>query len=76
MAFTQEDYKDAIEALTRASTQLAPDGLCCAVCGDNGHQAWECYQNPLVILNRYKKVEAVADEWHEQLHIVLGYDRY
>ena len=44
---TKEEYEKAIENIKLATTQLEPDGLCCTVCGDNGHQAWECHHNPL-----------------------------
>lgn len=47
MKYTKNDYEKAIEALKLGMTQLEPDGNCCSICGDNGHQAWECHHNPL-----------------------------
>ena len=46
---TEDDYDRAIAVLELAKTQLEPDGNCCAICGDNDHQAWECIFNPLSI---------------------------
>ncbi len=40
------DYQRALKALADGVGQLEPDGNVCAVCGDNGHQAWECHHNP------------------------------
>lgn len=45
----REQYIDAIAKLTAGMCQLKPDGNCCSICGDNGHQAWECHHNPLNI---------------------------
>ena len=45
--FTVEEYEKAIEDLKLGMTQLAPDGENCHICGDGGHQAWECHHNPL-----------------------------
>ena len=45
--FTREQYEKAIENLQLGMTQLEPDGNNCAICGDTGHQAWECHHNPL-----------------------------
>jgi hypothetical protein len=47
---TAEQYDQAIADLQLARTQLEPDGNCCAVCGDTGHQAWECHHNPLAMM--------------------------
>ena len=48
----RSDYAKAISDLNLAATQLRPDGAACAVCGDSGHQAWECHHNPLVMARR------------------------
>ncbi len=40
-------HEKRIKVFNLAKTQLEPDGNCCAVCGDNDHQAWECHHNPL-----------------------------
>jgi hypothetical protein len=48
--FTEGVYLEAIEKLKRGMTQLSPDGNCCAICEDSGHQAWECHHNPLVAM--------------------------
>lgn len=57
---TAEEYGAAIDALKLASTQLEPDGNPCAVCGDSGHQSWECHHNPLVLA---KRVEVAEGRW-------------
>lgn len=44
---TEEDYDRAIENLRLGRKQLYPDGNCCSICEDTGHQAWECHHNPL-----------------------------
>lgn len=49
---TAADYDEAIEALREARTQLEPNGHCCHVCHDDGHMAWECNHNPLVVARR------------------------
>jgi hypothetical protein len=46
---TAEEYVEAIKALRDGSGQLEPDGRDCTVCGDSGHQAFECEHNPLVM---------------------------
>ncbi len=56
----KHEYREAIIALELAMTQLQPDGNNCVVCGDNGHQAWECLHNPLVMVNKGFKLE---DSW-------------
>jgi hypothetical protein len=55
MIFRKEDYEKSIKDLQEGMTQLEPDGNCCAICGDNDHQAWECHHNPLVHSKRYWK---------------------
>lgn len=49
---TAEDYTEAVEALELAAEQLEPDGNSCIVCGDSGHQAFECHHNPLLMARR------------------------
>ena len=46
--FTEKDYLSAIRKLKRGMAQLQPNGYPCFICGDTGHQAWECHHNPLV----------------------------
>lgn len=46
---TKKDYEDLRGKIKLALQQLAPDGKCCSICGDNDHQAWECHHNPLSI---------------------------
>lgn len=47
---TAEDYAEAIRALQDAALQLEPDGRDCTVCGDGGHQGFECDgHNPLIL---------------------------
>lgn len=61
---TAEDYDEAIHDLMKAKEQLKPDGNSCAVCGDGGHQAWECHHNPLVIARRTAKELATYRCFH------------
>ncbi len=53
----KKEYREAIEALELAMTQLQPDGQNCVLCGDNDHQAWECLHNPLVMAHRGDRLE-------------------
>ena len=50
LRFTAADYDRAIGFLYAGRNQLEPDGRDCAICGDSGHQAWECHHNPLTCL--------------------------
>lgn len=47
--YTAAEYDKAIADLELAKTQLKPDGRECVICGDGGHQAWECHHNPLAM---------------------------
>ena len=47
MKYTSYDYKKAITALVLGETQLESDSHNCKICGDSGHQAFECQHNPL-----------------------------
>lgn len=58
--WTVGDYLDALGKIQEGLKQLKPDGNPCAICGDDGHQAWECHHNPLVMMARAKKADA---EW-------------
>jgi hypothetical protein len=68
MRFTTYQYDQAIKALTEAKEQLEPDGRDCAVCGDGGHQAFECGHNPLVAMEICRVLAAGAHEQHQKLH--------
>ena len=74
MRFTAEQYDAAIKALQDAKSQLEPDGRCCVVCGDSGHQAFECGWNPLVAVAICRTITKQADDLHETLHTLAGYD--
>lgn len=69
---TELEYVEAIRALLDGKTQLWPDGKNCAVCTDDGHQAFECRFNPVVLARSFQLVEDRAHELHEQLHHLLG----
>jgi len=56
-----DKYAKATLSIIRAETQLEPDGNNCAVCGDSGHQAWECHHNPVAMML-----------WAERLDKILG----
>ena len=45
------------KALKLGMEQLEPDGRCCAICGDNDHQAFECAFNPLVKMRKYDLIQ-------------------
>ncbi len=47
--FTRTDYLELIERAMQGMAQLEPDGHTCSICGDGGHQAFECHLNPLVL---------------------------
>jgi len=57
---TAGDYDEAIQALREAKQQLKPDGDNCRVCGDSGHQAWECHHNPLVMA---REAACAREQW-------------
>ncbi len=61
---TAADYDEAIEELQRARAQLAPDGNGCNVCGDSGHQAFECHHNPLLLARRWTAARSIYTCWH------------
>lgn len=61
---TAGDYDEAIEALQLARSQLRPDGNCCSVCEDSGHQAFECHHNPLLLARKWTAARGVWTCWH------------
>jgi hypothetical protein len=71
---TEQEYAEAIGQLQAGMTQLEPDSRSCAVCGDGGHQAWECRHNPLVLARSFQRIDEGASELHDLLHklIFLG----
>ncbi len=72
MKFTRRQYDFAIQALRSGSLQLESDGKPCSICGDDGHQAFECGRNPLVAMSICKSIAESADELHETLHYLAG----
>jgi hypothetical protein len=72
--FTAEQYDRAIEALAEAKKQLEPDGNCCSVCGDSGHQAFECGHNPLVAVALCVGIADQSGDLHETLHFLAGFN--
>lgn len=78
MRFTIAHYDKAIENLQAAKQQLEPDGRCCSICEDTGHQAFECGRNPLVAQElcreTVKQVKALEGNtrWLEKTSIVDG----
>lgn len=73
MRYTTSQYDEAIANLQLAKTQLKPDGNHCAICGDGGHQAWECAWNPLRAMEAAKRTFDASHELHEALHNLCGY---
>lgn len=70
MRFTKEQYERASANLRDGMAQLAPDGRCCAICHDTGHQAWECGHNPLLAMATCAGVAKSSDELHRRLHAI------
>ena len=80
--FTWAEYAEAVAALFDGATQLEPDRQSCAVCGDTGHQAWECHHNPLAMMREAQRLqhtwrcfmcgEVLTDENAAELH--FGHD--
>lgn len=68
MRFTLGQYNHAIANLEDAAKQLAPDGSGCVVCGDSGHQAWECGHNPLLAVAICEDIAKRAHDLHERIH--------
>lgn len=66
--FTKEQYEQAIKDLQDGLTQLEPNGHGCHICGDSGHQAWECGSNPLYAIAVCRAVADRATELHEAMH--------
>lgn len=74
MRFTTQQYEAAMEHLRNGMGQLAPDANPCSICGDSGHMAWECGFNPLVAMHLCSQIAHRADDLHEILHYLAGYD--
>ena len=70
MRFTDVQYDAAIETLVLAKEQPAPDGQCCRICQDAGHQAWECGHNPLNAMCECDEIVIEALKMHERLHAI------
>lgn len=69
MRFTVEQYQKAKQNIDDALTQLEPNGNGCHVCGDSGHQAFECGSNPLLAWAMCNGIAARAQELHDKLHV-------
>lgn len=72
--FTKEQYRNAIKDLVDGLTQLEPNGHGCHICGDSGHQAWECGSNPLYAITVCRVVADRATELHEKMHAITLVD--
>lgn len=68
MRFSKEQYEKAIANLQDGMKQLAPDGRCCVICHDTGHQAWECGHNPLLAMATCEGVAKSSARLHDELH--------
>lgn len=68
MIFTEAQYQEAIANLEAGRRQLNPDGNECSICGDGGHQAWECGHNPLLAMRLADYAANTAEKLHERLH--------
>lgn len=65
---TIEDYNKLIGLLVEGREQIQPDGDPCRVCGDNGHQAFECHHNPAFVMKWKESLEEAASKLHDTLH--------
>lgn len=74
MRFTKRNYEEAIANLQAAMEQLEPDGGNCAVCGDGGHQAFECGHNPLFAVLMCQQIAQQSEALHQTLHSLAGWD--
>lgn len=74
MRFNRTQYEAAIAALNAGKNQREPDGKPCAICGDGGHQAWECGHNPLLAMATCEEIAEKSEALHEMLHKLAGYD--
>ena len=70
MRFTSSQYDQASEALRDGRDQRTADGLCCRICHDSGHQAWECGHNPLRAMIVCANVASQAMTLHDRLHVI------
>ena len=68
MRFTRLQYERAIANLSDAMGQLEPNGRCCAICHDSGHQAWECGHNPLYAMACCEGMVKRAEVMHAAMH--------
>lgn len=68
MRFSEAQYQKAIDDINDARGQLAPDGRCCRICHDTGHQAWECGSNPLLAELVCNGIAERAEKLHEEMH--------
>lgn len=68
MRFTKEQYEKAIKDLQDGMTQLEPNGHGCHICGDSGHQAFECGHNPLVAMAICNFAKYRAQDLHDKMH--------
>lgn len=61
---THDDYAVAMDAIMAGMGQLEPDGKPCAICGDSGHQAWECHHNPVAVMKEAAKLQTYYRCYH------------
>lgn len=73
MRFTAQQYQTAIINLQQGLGHLEPDGNNCTICGDSGHQAFECGFNPLYAMHSCQTVAQAARDFHETLHMLAGF---
>lgn len=69
---TRAEYEEARAAIDKALAQLEPDGRCCVLCQDGGHQAWECRFNPVRAMKQRDSLVEFLDEVHERIHGKMG----
>ena len=73
MRFNVMQYDEAISNLELAKQQLEPDGHDCSICGDSGHQAFECWRNPLYAMLLCDRIAKQSRDLHETLHYLAGF---
>lgn len=75
MQFSTSQYDQAIAALQAGKLQLEADGKNCSVCGDSGHQAFDCGHNPLVAMTLCELIALESRSLHETLHYLAGFNK-
>lgn len=74
--YTLEQYNEAIRRLQEGKQQLHAEARPCAICGDDGHLAYECGFNPLVAMDMCVQIAHQSEALHETLHQLAGFNTH